>query len=55
MITNKIRKEVFDFLDILRQTGVTNMFGALPYLRDSFPELTKKECSQLLMEWMLSK
>ena len=40
------------FLDDLRESGVTNMFGAAPYLIDEFPELTKAEARSIVSEWM---
>ncbi len=46
------KEEYFDFLDLLRETGVTNMFGATPYLTKEFPELTKNEARTILLEWM---
>ena len=40
------------FLDDLRESGVTNMFGASPYLQDAFPELTKLDAREVLFYWM---
>jgi len=45
-------QEYFEFLDALRETGATNMFGAASYLRDEYPELSKQEARQILMRWM---
>jgi len=42
---------VFAFLDELRDSGVTNMFGARPYLQDEFG-FDKKEAGQWLTQWM---
>ena len=42
----------FKFLDDLRESGVTNMFGAASYLEVAFPELTKLEAKTLLIEWI---
>ena len=39
------------FLERLRRSGVTNMFGAAPYLQDEF-DLTYKEASEILLDWM---
>lgn len=41
-----------EFLDELRESGVTNMFGAAPYLQEEFPELTKQEARAIVAEWM---
>jgi len=43
--------EVFEFLDDLRDSGVTNMFGASPYIVDMF-EVEPKEARELLTKWM---
>lgn len=32
-------QKYFDFLEKLRQSGETNMYGAVPYLQSEFPEL----------------
>ena len=45
------KEEVFEYLDWLRTSGVTNMFGAGSYLQDAFaisPTLARK----FLLEWM---
>ena len=44
-------EEYFDYLDELRESAVTNMFGARPYLEAEFG-LEKKEASQVLRAWM---
>jgi len=41
----------FDYLERLRQSGVTNMFGACPYLERRF-KITHKEASDVLSKWM---
>jgi hypothetical protein len=41
----------FEFLDELRRSGVTNMFGAAPYLEDRF-DLDRQQAKQALMVWM---
>ena len=40
------------FLDLLRQSGITNMYGAVPYLRKSFPVLDNSTASKVLAYWM---
>ncbi len=45
------RDEVFEYLDALRESGITNMFGAAPYLMEEF-SFDKREASQWLVEWM---
>ena len=47
MTTNKY----WIYLEALRISGVTNMYGATPYLMDEFG-LSKQEASQILIDWM---
>ncbi len=41
----------FDYLEILRKSGVTNMFGAVPYLQQEFG-LERRESLDILKQWM---
>jgi hypothetical protein len=41
----------FEYLDELRRSGVTNMYGAGPYLEAAF-DLDKKTARTVLSEWM---
>ena len=50
---NMSDKEYFLFLNDLRDSGKTNMFGATPYLQDAFG-LEKKEAREILTRWMKS-
>lgn len=45
------KKEMFEYLDTLRETGVTNMFGASPYLQQAFG-IDRREAKNILIEWM---
>lgn len=45
------KEKYFVYLDELRESGVTNMFGAAPYLEDEF-DLDRKEAKAVLVEWM---
>jgi hypothetical protein len=45
------KEEVYSFLDDLRESGVTNMFGASPYLEKEF-EFEEKEAGKWLLSWM---
>ena len=49
--TTEQEKEVLEFLNMLRITGVTNMFGATPYIEAEYG-LDKKESRRLLSLWM---
>ena len=42
---------IFEYLDNLRESGVTNMFGAGSYVEDEFG-LSRREAGDLLVEWM---
>jgi len=44
---------MFTYLEGLRQSGVTNMFGAGPYLEREFG-LKRAEAKKVLMDWMKS-
>ena len=45
------KEEVFEYLDDLRESGITNMFGAAPYVADEF-NIEKDEARKYLTEWM---
>lgn len=55
--SNNIRKasdneiEVFLFLNDLRESGITNMFGASPYIEDEFG-YDRRTSMTLLSAWM---
>jgi hypothetical protein len=49
-MSSNVRAE-FEFLNRLRESGETNMFGASPYLACAF-DLPKREASKILVEWM---
>jgi tRNA uridine 5-carbamoylmethylation protein Kti12 len=46
----KYEKE-FKYLERLRQSGVTNMYGAGPYLREEF-NISKEESYEILKQWI---
>jgi hypothetical protein len=43
--------EYYIFLNRLRESGATNMFGATPYLQNTF-DLDRKTASNVLTSWM---
>lgn len=47
-----VKEKHLDYLDVLRESGVTNMFGAIPYLRKRFKKLTDEEAQEILCYWM---
>ena len=46
-------EEAFEFLEDLRQSGVTNMYGAAPYLAAEF-HISNSEAREILGKWMES-
>ena len=45
-------EEYYKVLEGIRRTGVCNMFGAAPYLREFCPELSRDESNEILCNWM---
>ena len=43
--------EYYEYLEDLRQSGITNMFGAAPYLQEDFG-LDRREARKVLSSWM---
>lgn len=39
------------FLENLRRSGITNMFGAAPYIQQVF-DVSKHEAKSILLDWM---
>jgi hypothetical protein len=52
-MSNTDKYEVFMFLNELRSTGSTNMFGAAPLIQEFFG-VDRKVARELLKEWMKS-
>lgn len=44
-------EEYFEYLDQLRESGVTNMFGAGAYLKQEF-DVSEREAREILVNWM---
>ncbi len=46
-------EKYFVYLEELRRSGVTNMFGARPYLQKEFPELADdpERAREILLAW----
>ena len=47
----RLRLQVYNYLNELRESGDINMFGARPYVADEF-EVDKKTAGDLLSMWM---
>ena len=43
---------MLNYLDILRESGITNMYGAVPFIEAQYPELSEKQAKELLGYWM---
>lgn len=44
-------KEIFDYLNDLRESGDTNMFGATPYVVAEFG-ISKQQAREAVTKWM---
>lgn len=42
----------YKVLEAIRESGITNMFGAAPYLKEFCPELSNKESQEILCNWI---
>ena len=52
-VTDEALAQYLAFLDGLREAGVTNMFGARPYLQDEYPALTDGQAAKMILAfWM---
>jgi hypothetical protein len=49
-----LEPEHLEYLDELRASGDTNMWGAKPYLMSEFPELEPFQAREILSYWMLT-
>ena len=50
---NRPMTEYFAYLERLRESGETNMYGAVPYLQREFPELAfeRSHAHEILPAW----
>jgi hypothetical protein len=51
MKMNGMDEKYLLYLDALRESGITNMFGARPYLMNAFPNLNSYEALEILSYW----
>ena len=49
-----VTEEHLLYLDRLRESGVTNMFGAVPFILLEFSDLSEQQAKQVLIYWMKS-
>lgn len=45
-------EEYYKTLEAIRRTGVVNMWGAAPVLRECFPELSEEKAQKVLVSWI---
>ena len=48
---DETKEELFDYLEALRESGVTNMYGAGEYLEYKY-ELNSDDANTILLQWM---
>ena len=48
---DELRDDVFDYLEELRESGETNMFGAVPYIQEAF-QIDKNIARKFLLDWI---
>jgi len=47
-----VEDEHLEFLDDLRESGVTNMYGCAPYIQQEFYMLSIREAREIAVYWM---
>ena len=45
-------EQYYKVLEAIRESGITNMFGAAPYLKEFCPELSHKLAHAILVNWI---
>jgi hypothetical protein len=45
-------EDYYKILEAIRESGITNMFGAAPYLQELCPELSREEANKILCNWI---
>lgn len=45
-------EEYYQTLEKIRDLGITNMWGAAPYLKAEHPELSHEKATQVLLSWI---
>jgi hypothetical protein len=49
-----LKQEHLEYLDQLRENNKINMFDAIPYLKNAFPYLLRREAQEILRYWMIT-
>jgi hypothetical protein len=42
----------YETLENIRRSGVCNMWGAAPYLKEVYPELSEQKSTNILLSWI---
>ena len=45
-------EEYYKTLEAIRRTGATNMWGASPYLKACYPNMSEEEAEEILCNWI---
>lgn len=45
-------EEYYKTLEAIRRTGATNMWGASPYLKACYPNMSEEESKEILCNWI---
>ena len=45
-------EEYYQMLEAIRKSGITNMWGAAPYLKEFCPELSINDAKGILCSWI---
>lgn len=45
-------EEYYKTLEAIRRTGATNMWGASPYLKACYPNMSEEESREILCNWI---
>lgn len=48
------KKKVFEYLNVLRDSGIVNMFGSGAYVQRTF-NVTSEEANKFVLDWMAEK
>ena len=44
--------EYYHTLEAIRRTGIVNMWGAAPVLRECYPEMPEQTSTEVLLSWI---
>ena len=44
--------EYYYALEAIRQIGIVNMWGAAPYLKECYPDISEQKSTDILLSWI---